>query len=161
MKEKHILPQHINGDHRAGGSFGEKVLWWFEVVWWVLCSVHWSHHHTGGSANSSRWNQSGEERGAVSKQSEKNKPFFLSVMQNIYCTELSGLWSYQPKSPQRWSEESVIKRKKLNWKKRCATTRFTHHCFLALLFRLTYFKTCISKIKHSQSQAFNIDHDSM
>lgn len=42
-----------------------------------------------------------------------------------------------------------------------ATTRFTHGCLLALLFRFTYFKTGVSKGKQSHSQAFSIDHLSM
>lgn len=36
-KEKHILPQHINSDHRVGGSCGESVLWWRDVV--CVCVV--------------------------------------------------------------------------------------------------------------------------
>lgn len=51
---------------------------------------------------------------------------------------------------------------KCHWgKKKCATTRFTHGCLQALLFRFTYFKTCVSKSKHSHSQAFSMDRLSM
>ena len=46
-------------------------------------------------------------------------------------------------------------------KRPSATTRFTQGCLPALLFRFTYFKTCVSKGKHSRGQAFSIDHLSM
>lgn len=58
-----------------------------------------------------------------------------------------------------WKCHQEKEKKRKKW--RTATTRFTHSCLLALLFRFTYSKTCISKGKHSQSQAFSIDHLSM
>lgn len=78
---------------------------------------------------------------------------------------LSSTWTATSLKLTRTKLEQ-IKRWKCQWGKkkktwRSATTRFVHGCLLALLFRFTYFKTCVSKGKHSHSQAFSIDHLSM
>lgn len=67
------------------------------------------------------------------------------------------------KNKARADEAMDVSQKKEKKKKKrpSATTRFTHGCLSALLFRFTYFKTCVSKGKHSRSQAFSIDHLSM
>lgn len=91
--------------------------------------------------------------------------FFFFVAFSIKCFLYFNL-NHQDnfeanKNKARADEAMDVSQKKEKKKRPSATTRFTHGCLLALLFRFTYFKTCVSKGKQSRGQAFSIDHLSM
>lgn len=103
-KEKHILPQHINSDHRVGGNCGESVLWWSDVVWCVcVCVVAgfsvqqwsmklllcWCLSHCQ-QVKPARWRETEGEWGRWEWKREgdrdlKAKTILSSVPLNIYC----------------------------------------------------------------------------
>lgn len=127
-----------------------------------------------GREREKRWREIGEEKGGGQGFKSKKTSLFSAPL-NIYCSKKKAAFSiFDVLLSSTWTATSLkltrtkleqMKRWKCQWGKkktwRSATTRFTHGCLLALLFRFTYFKTCVSKGKHSHSQAFSIDHLSM